>query len=1854
MGNEKKIYDSSHKKIIQSQEWKEILGVIFSAIQKNVIEKKSVVELQGALKDIIDENIWESNVNDVVAIISKLYQPTMKKIEDSIWRSITIDDLQYLQKSSLDDIMCQIGERWLKDSNNKSIFLWLQCAYIEVYRANLYTREYGFTEKQQRSFEKIVAVAMDRKASFQEFVSAISLWEKNNVWLRDNQIQILHNAVKYIWVQDIIHWVAKNNLLSDEEKKTFSKKWVIITENGDLQNYINDALIVYNNRYENNRTNIESNIDVWNKDFVSPNLQDILWSKIFAWEDDVNKVLCDYDPVLFQNIQDSSSVDERRLLQWRLIISYVKDKDKVLWSFLEVFLRHNNNFALCPHDIQKQYISYIKDFWKQTSEYKRAISWFTQETKLVPQDILNDMVEELFDVSKNTITIPLWNQEVLTMPCRKKIIPTVYDQNASWLLSQFNISIPLKIEVFDLWEDGKPRWHKGEIYDLSSWWLSRIIWHMSLAYNSVHQTVAEKQESYDEYIADRQSFLWEKQGNVLSNAIKQANKSNKIYMSDEDVVDDLFVTKTNSNIQVPTFSSSEIAENLALSLDEKVKKWIMLLDNFALQNNEKSRFSTLSVEQQERIKKSIIDADTCTIYHNSDSAPDWCLYDEITWTYHEQGKICWLKAAWGLYTKEQIKRKARILQEAGLSREQITVLLRAGIAWISIKDKIQEDLLQLESYKQSIEEQIKIAKQKLIEAENNIPHGWVSLTQYRQDIARIDNQVKYLQKARDHLAQIRNDVWRRSRLSDSEKQDRADRDAQLEKDIHTALENKAELETQINEVELYLKPYHEKIKNLQWDLLNIQTAIDNKTTELENADDDEPLEQKKEKPWDSIEWKLKSIWWSLPGYTNPSSNWLPSSWDQLFLRYSTEIWGGLNFGSSWSLWVRCVVDSVDIKTWDIKIAFYGVTWPLTENEKNIEWDVRSFSLNSFESFLSNSLWEDKIKMPKYDEWISMKQWWVQLKQQFNQYTFANEEVKKRIDNLLSQVDFASMEKQNPATQQQEKIKYMWRPISTEHGNPDFSKEWYEIEYVTGNNTVKVSEPMLWSKSNIGNMTYDAFLLFCADKWLQPYTQQEVDVMNIDKWAWKNYVDQGIMPGWQDASVMNKVKWLGWLGIKWGTLHSVAFGFKKIKEWITKKLDTWKKDDEENLRWHWASSSWMKKISSAWIPLISEVFDEWSAGVVAEWDRKKLAKIDEFEKHPDNYKDTTPGWPFDYIEAVLFKNPDAARRKKDGLLKIAWYFQYCLKKWELYPRSLNGPSTPPGYKDQAMWTRLLLWPQRQQIYKDWYIKQKLLSEKDPENLDLKNRVLYGEAYFLSKVVGEKNFEGAWVEVSALWWEKAWTVIIEQLQGIYSKAWLWWLLDKAIEWGMGAQSKIASKKDELNKKEWVNFSWLYGDVFSSFENKWVPGAMWHLDPMARKMKKNEEYYEKRAMCMLYPILSWQTQYALTEWSIKAEYMSLSRQYAFPLWLYAWGTPNGRWELVKLLTLFEKKMGWNTPSPSIATIVDELGNKTDTASLKKFTKSLQKRWGWSTWWEWKDMWQNATYGKMFLKYMSDPNMLFSTESELQDTPPTLNWQKIDQQEAANYKRVLWSYIDTKFVDKDISEVAEGKLDAVALKKNVWSLSPWFIRTYMWQRQGRSSAQFSQKVIEHVPGIWDELTKQLDLFVTRKNDLSEREVSFLMNKFFMFMNTNNDLTIDHLLYSIYAPSTMEFVSTAGKKSTNVGSVKADIMWRAITKQLDKRSIEWHNLPPAIRKNISRWIELLKSSSFQSHLPWLIEKKKITELNDSNRVIAKMSDHTGGKTEAAKERFMKKFNKKHQMKVLEQNFGDGEYSAYEDDDDDD
>ncbi len=1877
------VSDSSQSSLLSKQEQQTIanLFVHFVGEQNQNVLQKTLFS---------SDNIALYLQDDFIAYMKQRNLSLLTVIEQKLERPITLQDIWFLK----------LQPEKLQESQ-ESILWWVQLAYIDKYRSILDDKKWWFSKHEKQEFEAAIRNMQTGRVTMQVFFQ--TLQNLFSQWEWKSYIQSV--ALQSVWavtVDDIAMVAKKYELLDEADEYKMSLTWQI-GNYSFLQVALSEMVMEHAKSMKQAEKNLASEMSIEAKQF------DTLW----FWE-------------------------------------FVKQWNQEALIIAKQLEQYNYSFELAPIELQKQFFMFMKNQWKLSDAYAVNKLQSVEQLHVLNNEQFDCIVDAVFDITKQTIDIPLNDGDILHINIDKKIMPTksLIDKffQKIWLShnktpSSFDEWLPLIIDIsFKDVADKNIAWSTmWEKFNLSGpRALSDLIQKIGLVTWYAQQSISVDKNNEEEYRKDKfiHTISWALDGNVLSRDTwnwLQGLDDNLDEFFGDDADNDISINKS-----VPLFTREQVIENAQLTDDARIQKAIWLLDAYMWQ----WWFDKKTSWEQSLIKQAILDAHYSTVYKEFESHPDDAIWCENDRCWHEQWIIAGHRASVYCFTPEQLRKKAAILKAAWLQKNHIEILFRSWISWEkdpTIEEQLEkqlseltnqknehknllqeakriyetlyrngkdgaESLQSLERKKESFDTKIEIKKQAWSDAEmkKNDRRWWTSLTPAEQAthetyVAQLANEyADFVQQRKDVVEKITEttlSLWEEKIAIDQAKRNLDTTDEQIKElikqqnlykndvnnphyfDRNNATPEERELfyntkkeeyKNKIKYHEWLKKQYEEKkinvtdtnsslYKQIEQDIMNENKEILKTKNELDVLErtykwflkkEKEQEKKSKEEESGETEWykELKSVWDSIQWHT-----WLDlidstQSHPQLFLRNAEKHIG--KFG--WSI-VRCEITNVDKVTGKITLKLFGVTGKLEQNDNGVVESLEDkdfvFDAAWFKRFLDNPIWDSKVKFPwlPNNGYLSMKERWEKLKWDFNAGKYSLEpDTNKWINDFLSRVDFSSIKYQEPWSEKwAEHIAYMWREQTSDAWNPDWTEQsdWYKVDF-SKNGTVKIEQPMYPDTKAIV-MPYDAFLMFCADKWLKPYSQEQVDRINEKWWQkkWLSYINQGIAPWTQDEDIIRKNQKRGLFWWHWITPHAVMSQWKKIREAVKKKIDTWTKNDEEKAADVFANSWLAKKLWSVGIPVISEVIQKdfvWPALVAA--DKKKKAKIDEYAKEPDDNKDTTPWWAFDFIKASLFDKSE--KEARSNLLQVAGYFQYCCSKWDLYPRSLAE------YSGSGKWVQLLFGSTWQKVYLRWYEEQKQLLDKNPDDLDIKNRVMYGETYFITNVMSWwKNFSWAKYEswlVDDKWKPiERWTIIKQQFENIYSKSWMWWVFDMAVTGWMGQAEKVKAKKDELMKSEKYNFTLLHDEIYGCFEWKSLTQWLGYLEPMAAKMRWNEEYYNQRSVAMLYPLLSGQLQY-VTDIAIKWEYMGTARKYWFPLWLWWWHAPeNGRTELIKLLTLFEKRAGYT--GKSIATIVKDLDNKTDKKSLESFTSALTKE-------RWPAVWKNV------LDVMASPSKLFEIESELADNK--IAWQAIDSQLAKDYTDTLQLYIDTKFTDWDISSSgSDAKLDAYSLKKNIWAMSPWFIAGNLWSFKNKI---FDPRVIDNVPWLWKELTKELKTYID-KPSLTERETSFLMNKFYGIVGQWARLqwsTEEELLYAIYSPKTIKFQPTVGKKwwwSDAGEPFPANMLEKFIMKWIDGKSMEWNNLPKEVRDNLAKWIELFQKDDFQSKLSSVVAQGKVKMFADQKDIQKKINNERDVSGVSLKDQAQEWFKSPRRYgnkdrKWYNQQFG---YADYIDDDED-
>lgn len=433
-------------------------------------------------------------------------------------------------------------------------------------------------------------------------------------------------------------------------------------------------------------------------------------------------------------------------------------------------------------------------------------------------------------------------------------------------------------------------------------------------------------------------------------------------------------------------------------------------------------------------------------------------------------------------------------------------------------------------------------------------------------------------------------------------------------------------------------------------------------------------------------------------YENFKKMWKDFEWDESaefgeWAMLMIRVWES-NFKWWWNNWGVLKINSIsrpqsEYDKWSIEIRLWcSETW---EN-----YDIQT-EFN--DEHLRNILRQD----PVYDSVIKMSDDYSVRKREFLDYV-KNLSVKSDYKSLKSTKDkwINIQEKSSKFVNSTtwEEIKYVWKGHSEfdENGEQKPYGLLYKVEF--NDNFVVVSDRNWWSKFN---MTYPEFYVFCSDKSLNPYTQEQAETLN------KKYWDSP------------RDKW-------WWNFYSVGaaiMSFKSIKDNFSQK---WKRTEEL------ASSKLYSqlldnKLSHTFLKW--QIFDELRNEAFSEFDSKIWSII-------SGYKDgLSRDWGVHDSKVVWVIESQVLKKKniyKSNPLKAAAYFLYAVENggWP-YFRKLKK------YAWQWVWVESILWPEHLDMFKTQY--KALLDEasNNPSNWEILNKLARAEIEYVVDVTKEKTYK-----------------------------------------------------------------------------------------------------------------------------------------------------------------------------------------------------------------------------------------------------------------------------------------------------------------------------------------------------------------------------------------------------------------------------------------------------------------------------------------------------------------------------------
>lgn len=904
----------------------------------------------------------------------------------------------------------------------------------------------------------------------------------------------------------------------------------------------------------------------------------------------------------------------------------------------------------------------------------------------------------------------------------------------------------------------------------------------------------------------------------------------------------------------------------------------------------------------------------------------------------------------------------------------------------------------------------------------------------RADIKKLQGQEKIWIKELD---------WINKKLLDWKNVGQAQKDAWL-KDKKDLEEKILDLQPQI----WLLQEKHEDANEKRKHIVDLMTAKKKQVTVNEDWTEvkDDLLIPKKniEKPVDYLKEATDKWNWLQWDKNAPFAVWSSICVDIPDVKWPLMWWK--------NPWARGEIISIDSE-WNFEIKRHGIDEPLTgvnKDGKAIEWSVVKFyGASGIDEFQWKvwKMWKFWKKSSWKDFGMYLKETWLEVDKEYKDY----------LANFLSKVDFSSMYRKDTdwkiLTEDKNRIKYLgWNidDLAKDEKNNDTvktQKVWYEIEQHEDGVTVswKDREGYPYSK----RMTPQEFMVFIMDKWLQTYTQNEVDVINTDRAGkWLNTLQSEIDKSY-DIPARKKMHWTN--------LKSIWHAFKFWVDGVKKRLKDKQWKDDKKLE---KAMLWSKRFQSlSKLPMIWDAFTEMYAGLEKELEQEKTKEIKDAMEEPEKYGADTPSGPYDYILNVgKFKDIASWGILTDEkkIRKFAWYYAYVLSKKYQYPRSLAE------FDWQAVWVRWILGPDYQSQYFQYMNQLKDNVEKNPNDAESRKLESLWELWFMKKVFIDGSPE-----------------LKNRLMGVFGKSFftkmLWWFEKELFDLGAvdtvakDAKAKLfnEAKKDYSDTLEQRRFVDMYGTL------KW----------MGENIKWDPSNYLQWMMRLAYPILTWITMKNMDQW-MREDYALLARQQTTPFGLYAKDSDGQKklWELFGIIS--QHPSVW---SDFLKVFAEYMPTATEDRPTEKqypeFLRKLDTRW--------------FNYGNAMLNLLTQsPWKLIEIQSKLEDEYNKTPDSSLKKQELLNKIVAIKHYYEKKVLDEEKKEV-EIKLGGIVAEKHIMNLSPGAINRLLNYRNGT----FQKDLVEDWPKAWKALTKQVRSYTPQDWEKSSKELyQFVLKKFITF----------------------------------------------------------------------------------------------------------------------------------------------------------
>ena len=412
-------------------------------------------------------------------------------------------------------------------------------------------------------------------------------------------------------------------------------------------------------------------------------------------------------------------------------------------------------------------------------------------------------------------------------------------------------------------------------------------------------------------------------------------------------------------------------------------------------------------------------------------------------------------------------------------------------------------------------------------------------------------------------------------------------------------------------------------------------------------------------------------------------------------------------------------------------------------------------------------------------------------------------------------NWAGVEKQDQDGNYQE-VKYIWKTVKEDgkDKNAFFSVEFH-------GDRVKLS--WQWGWWGVFEVSYESFLFFVSEKWLQPFTEDEYN--KSFEWGqdWAN--TENILGGLQFISA----------GAWWKIMKAYPDAIKK------------KRKDQEDFAAAQLKVGMYQKLWKLW-----GNFAAISEDAVQELDQKIISRI-------NNEKESFKKLDTEWAEQAEVDATASVRKIKDEVFdatpwkdpyKALWALYFALESggW-LYFRDLNS-----FYKwgMQWKWVEAILGSKEAENFRKNYENLIIQANNSPNDSATIDKLAKYELQYLQSIIGRRP-EQFWSKVG-------------------------WDLANFVQSQFSVSTARDMRNDMKSKKTFEELYWDISGVQAQLRPNLYLGM---LEALSEKVETTEQY-DKWYSLLILPILTWVAYH--TWWkTLKDEYEKLCRSFGFPLWLY-----------------------------------------------------------------------------------------------------------------------------------------------------------------------------------------------------------------------------------------------------------------------------------------------------------------------------------------------------------------------------------